>query len=367
MDVKAAIATGQSQGVEIATIDLEEPREDEVLVRIVATGVCHTDLSAADGRLPVPTPVVLGHEGAGVVVEVGNAVETVSPGDHVVLSPGYCGACRQCLRGRTTYCERGGTLVFGGTRLDGSTKATLAGAPVRAGFFGQSSFAEYALVSATSVLRVDPALNLAHLAALPCGASTGAGAVLNTLRPSPDATLAVIGVGTVGMAAIMAARMTGVRTVIAVDRHVERLELATSLGATHAVESRTGVDLTGALLDLAPRGITHAFDTTGVPALISAAANALDTGGVCGFVAGTGATLALELGPMLAKGARLQGIMGGDATATLFLETLVSAYERGVLPVDRLVTEYPLHRIDRAFADMRSGATIKPVVVMDAR
>lgn len=360
----AAVATGPAHPLEISTIELDAPRADEVLVRIHATGICHTDLTAAAGRLPVPTPVVLGHEGAGVVVEVGDGVDDLAPGDHVVLAPARCGVCRQCQIGRTTYCDEAATLVFGSRRADGSTKARANGAPVHASFFGQSSFARHALVHRRSVLRVDPGLPLTELAALVCGVSTGAGAVINTLAPSASSSLAVFGVGSVGLAAVMAARMIGVGRIIAVDRHPARLELARTLGATGTITATDDLDLADALLSLQPGGYSHAFDTTGVPTVLAAAVSALSSGGMCGFVAGANARLELDLGPMLVKGARLQGIMGGDATGTVFLDDLIAAYAAGHFPVAPLIAEYGLDDINRAFDDMRSGASIKPVIVM---
>ncbi|WP_159501776.1 NAD(P)-dependent alcohol dehydrogenase [Microbacterium sp. 18062] len=366
MRTMAALARTPGAPLEVGEITLDDPREDEVLVKVLAAGICHTDLSAAAGRLPVRMPIVLGHEGAGVVVQVGSRVSAVKPGDRVLLTPDFCGTCRQCRLGATTYCERTGQLVFGGTRLDGSTKASVDGEPVRAGFFGQSSFSEYTLATERNILPVaGTTAPLAHLAALTCGVSTGAGAVLNALQVRPEQSLAVFGTGTVGLAAVMAAKMVGVRRIVAVDRHPIRLELARELGATHVIDTGVHADAAAAVHDLFPSGVDRTFDSTGVPAVLGAALASLGTRGICGFVAGTGATLPVDLGSMLIKGAQLRGIMGGDATGLVFLADLVTAYEDGRLPVDRLVTTYRLDRINQAFEDMRAGRTIKPVIVFD--
>ncbi|GGD26836.1 zinc-binding alcohol dehydrogenase [Microbacterium faecale] len=362
MLTSAAIAVEPGQPLQIADITLDDPRDDEILVDVRATGICHTDMSAAAGRLGVQMPVVLGHEGAGVVVAVGSLITSVAPGDRVILAPDFCGRCDQCRTGFTTYCEKSRALIFAGTREDGSTKAHRDGAPVRAGFFGQSSFSRYALVTERNVLKVTTDAPWHELAALACGVSTGAASALLALDVRPAHSFTVFGVGTVGLAAIMAARMAGMRSIIAIDRHPERLELAKTLGATSTLNTDEASDIATALKDLTRGGTDRALDTTGVPALIASAVDALAIRGVCGFVAGMGAHIDIDLGPMLVKGAQLRGIMGGDATGLVFLADLVAAYEAGDYPIDRLITTYPLANINEAFADMASGRTVKPVI-----
>lgn len=363
--MSAAIAQNPGAPLEVGELELDEPRDDEILVRMLAVGICHTDITAARGRLPVTMPIVLGHEGAGVVERVGARVTSVQPGDRVLLTPDFCGVCRQCRTGATTYCARTASLIFGGTRADGSTKGRRGAVPVRAGFFGQSSFAEYALVTSRNVLRVESAAPIECLAALTCGVSTGAGSVLHTLRPSPSQSLAVFGVGTVGLAAIMAARMIGVRDIIAIDQHSARLALARNAGATSTLVAEDAHDTLDALRDIAPNGVDRSFDTTGVPAVIRTAVSALGVQGVCGFVAGTGSSVELDLGEMLIRGAQLRGIMGGDAVGLVFLAELVAAYDAGFFPIEPLVRTYRLDQINDAFADMSSGRTVKPVIVFD--
>jgi aryl-alcohol dehydrogenase len=364
--MKAAVARKARAPLDLVDIDLDEPRDDEVLVKILATGICHTDVNASTGRLPVTMPIILGHEGAGVVERTGAQVTSVVPGDKVLLAPDFCGRCRQCRQGHTAYCELAGLLVFSGTRPDGTTKASLAGEPVRAAFFGESSFAEYSLVTERNILRVDDDAALPVLCALTCGVQAGAGAVLNALQVRPEHSLAAFGVGTVGLAAVMAAAMSGAHTIIAVDRHQSRLDLAFELGATHVVNTTEVEDTVSAIRAIAPSGVDRTLDSTGVPDVILAAIHSLGIRGVCGFVAGTGRrALELDLDAMLVHGKQLRPIMGGDATGLVFLQDLIRYLDAGRLPIERLTKIYQLDQINQAFADMEAGTTIKPVIVFE--
>lgn len=236
-------AAGDVQGhidehLGIEEITLEEPRSDEVLVRIVASGICHSDLAAINGDLPISRPVILGHEGSGIVERVGSDVASVRPGDPVVLSFASCGACRACRTGHPVYCARSAAMNLSGTRADGST--AYRGADRRAEtifghFVGQSSFAHHALVHESAVVKVGADVELAVAAPLGCGIQTGAGSVMNVLRPAYGSSLAVTGTGSVGLSAVMAAKVVGCEVIIAVDVNDARLELAGRLGATHTL------------------------------------------------------------------------------------------------------------------------------------
>src|SRR5690625_2352460 len=245
--MKAAVAQAPGSTLELTEVVLDEPRSDEVLIKMRVTGICHTDINASQGRLPVTMPIILGHEGAGVVERVGAHVTQVSPGDTVVLVPDFCRDCSQCRQGHTAYCELADVLVFGGTRLDGTPKAHRNGEAVRAGFFGESSFAEYSLVTERNIVKVSPEAPLALLASLTCGVNAGAGGILNGLEVGPHHSVAVFGVGTVGLAAVMAAAMAGAHHIIAVDRHASRLDLARELGATAVVNTAQSPDVGAAL------------------------------------------------------------------------------------------------------------------------
>lgn len=364
--MRAAVAQTAGSEFDLVEVELDDPRDDEVLVRILAVGICHTDINALSGRLPVTMPIILGHEGAGVVERVGPDVTSVSPGDRVVIAPDFCGTCRQCRLGHTAYCESASVLVFGGTRPDGTTKASRDGEPVRAAFFGQSSFAEYSLVTERNILRVPGDAPLHHLCALTCGTNAGAGVMLNTLKPDPDHSVAVFGVGTVGLAALAAAKMRGARTLIAVDVHESRLELAREFGATHVIRGGHGVDVQAEIRGIVPDGVDRAFDSTGVRSVVLDAIYSLGYHGVFCYVSGTGGVpLDLDLNRILTKGVTIRGVMGGDGTGLVFLRDLIRYFEEGRLPIDRLVREYRFDAINQALADMTSGRTVKPVLVFD--
>ena len=233
MKVTAAVVHEEAQPFSVEDLELEEPRADEVLVRVVATGICHTDVIVRDQWYPVPLPAVLGHEGAGVVERVGEGVSKVQPGDHVVLSFASCGECTNCLSGWPTYCLNFYDQNFGGSRPDGSNALSKDGDAVHGRFFGQSSFASYSVAAERSVVKVREDAPLELLGPLGCGVQSGAGGVLNILRPTPGTSIAVFGTGAVGMSAIMAASIAGCTIIISIDVKASRMELARELGATH--------------------------------------------------------------------------------------------------------------------------------------
>ena len=239
MKTRAAVVEGQGQPFTMTEVELEEPRDDEVLVRMVATGLCHTDLSLRDTLPAEMFPRVFGHEGAGVVEEVGADVTGVSVGDHVVLSLASCRECARCQDGRAGYCEQTLMLNYMGFRMDGSTAYSREAGPVYGHFFGQSSFAQHAVALASSVIVVDPELDLTRIAPYGCGFMAGSGAVLNVAQPGPGDSVVVYGVGAVGLAAVASARASGVETVVAVDLQPGRLEAAAS-AANGALRSGNG-------------------------------------------------------------------------------------------------------------------------------
>jgi aryl-alcohol dehydrogenase len=362
---KAAVVNAAGAPFVLEDVELDEPRPQEVLVRMVATGMCHTDLSAQAGHLPFPLPGVLGHEGAGIVEQIGAEVTDVAVGDHVLASFNSCGECPDCLSGRPAYCRHfHARNLFGGSRADGSATIVRAGEPVHGHFFGQSSFAEHALVHERSLVKVSADAPLSTLAPLGCGIQTGAGAILNVLRPDPHSVLAVFGAGAVGCAAIMAAAILGIRRIIAVDLVPDRLELAREIGATHAVEAAS-TDLVAALRDLGG-GVDFAVEATGSTAALTTAIQSLAPRGTCAILSTypRGATIPLDANFMI-DGRRVLGISEGDSDPKLFLPRLVELFEKGQLPVDKLIRRYPFEDIERAAQDARSGVTIKPVLVFD--
>jgi aryl-alcohol dehydrogenase len=294
-------------------------------------------------------------------------VSKIAPGDHVVLTFASCGHCRACLDGEPAYCHDMRPLNFGCVRADGSTPlADAGGRPVHGDFFGQSSFASYALASERNVVKVRRDAPLELLGPLGCGTQTGAGAVLNDLAVRPGASLVVFGVGSVGLSAVMAARLAGAGRIIAVDRHVNRLDLARELGADDVVMA--GAEpATAEIVRLTGEGVDFALDTTGVPAVMQQGLAALAPRGTFGFVTGPwdGSPLEVKLRHLLI-GRKIRGIVQGNSKPDLFIPMLVDAFMKGRFPLDRLVTFYPFADIARAFADSESGSTIKPILRMSA-
>jgi aryl-alcohol dehydrogenase len=373
MKITAAVVPARAAPFEVQTLDLAAPLADEVLVRIVASGMCHTDLHARDGYFPnLPYPVVCGHEGAGIVEEVGAAVGDLAPGDHVVISFPWCGDCEPCREGRLSYCVHGRALKSSGRRADGSFPMSRDGAPVYSCFFQQSSFATFALAPAKDVVKIRRDAPLELLGPLGCGLQTGAGAVLNVMQPPGRSIagqgIAIYGVGGVGLAGLMAAKIAGCDPIIAVDRLPERLKLARELGATHTLESPGTENLAETLAEIRKitGGGTHfALETSAVPAVFRIAVDGLRGLGTCVLVgsARAGTEVSFEM-PVLQGGRTVRGVVQGDSRPREFIPRLVDLFMTGQMPLDRLITRYDFAEINRAAADATSGATIKPVLML---
>jgi aryl-alcohol dehydrogenase len=344
---------------------LDEPRDDEVLVKVVAAGICQTDAHVWHQRIPAPLPMVLGHEGAGIVQQVGREVTDLEPGDHVVLSFQACGWCAQCLSGRPAYCDHAFAANFSGARLDGTVgmhRAQHESREVRGHFFGQSSFATYALTSRRNTVKVTKNVPLEVLAPLGCGLQTGAGAVLNSFSVQVGSSVAVFGVGAVGFGAVMAASAAGASTIIAVDVNDQRLDLAAELGATHTLDARTA-DVAGEIKRITDAGVTHLLDTTGRADMLQHAVEALAPLGQVGLVTG-GSPEAMVPSTGLTFGRSVRGIIQGDSVPQVFIPKLVELYRSGRFPVDKLVRFYEFEDINIAFADAARGDVVKPVLLI---
>ncbi len=365
MRITAAVVDGQDAPFRIEELELEDPRPGEVRVRIVATGVCHTDAVAVEGGLPYPLPGVLGHEGAGIVDAVGDGVESVREGDRVVIGWPWCGTCRNCLDGQPRYCLQIGPLCFGGVRADGSSALRrLDGSSVHGHFFGQSSFATHAITPENSLVVVPTEAPLEILGPLACGLSTGAGAVLNVLRPPPGASLVVFGVGTVGLAAVMAARCTGTTRIIAVDRHTRRLEVARGLGATETVDVGKS-DPVAAVREICGGPADYSLECTGSLAVVRQAVDAVGIRGMCGLVGAAPAGAEFTLDHLTTLwGKRVLGILGGEGRSTALIGTLIELNRQGRFPYERLVTRFPLEQVNEAVAASGAGEVLKPVLDM---
>jgi len=361
MKISAAVSRGQGPAPVIEQLEQEEPRAGEMRIRLVATGICHTDLHEHPGRHS-PQPIVLGHEGAGVVEKLGEGVRGFEVGDHVILSGNSCGRCPSCLNNRPTYCDLARPLCFGGKRLDGST--ALEGGAVHSHFFGQSSFASHAIVPERTAVKMDKDLPLEKLGPLGCGVVTGAGGVIEALEVGFGDTIAVFGVGGVGLSAVMAARLVGAKRIVAIDLVPERLELARELGATDTILADED-GLAGKIRAVTGRGVDFSFNTANAPAAHSAALECLAMNGTAGFVAAPLGEWKPAMFAMLAGGKQLRGILGGDAHPGLFIPKLAEFWRQGRFPFDRLLTFYPFAEIARAFEDAHSGKAIKPVLLME--
>jgi aryl-alcohol dehydrogenase len=362
MRITAAVSRDPQVAPGLEELELEAPRADEILVRIATAGICHTDLRAHSGVIALtPRPVVLGHEGAGIVEAVGEGVRHVRPGDRVVLSGSSCGQCSRCRAHLPSYCVEGMHRSFAASRLDGSMALRHGGEPVHSHFFGQSSFATHAVADARGAVKLPDDVPFEVASPLGCGVITGAGAVLRSYGLRAGQDFAVFGAGGVGLSAVMAARIAGARRIVAVEPLAWRRELALELGATDVIDPSAG-DPVAAVRAACPDGVDFALNTTTVPAVFEAGQRVLGARGVLGFVSGTPQPFAFPLYPLLVGGQSLRGLVGGDADPQTFIPLLLDYWRQGRFPVERLIQLFPFGDIGAAFDACRTGAVIKPVL-----
>ncbi|MDA5339169.1 NAD(P)-dependent alcohol dehydrogenase, partial [Stenotrophomonas maltophilia] len=363
-EITAAVVRGKEQPFVIEQATLRGVQDDEVRVKVVAAGLCHTDLIVRDQYYPVPLPAVLGHEGAGIVEAVGPNVKALQVGDHVVLTYGACGHCNPCRGGHGAYCRDFFALNFGGDDGHGHTAITDAhGQPLHDHFFAQSSFATYALAREINAIKVPDDAPLELLGPLGCGIQTGAGAVLNALQVRSGSSFASYGAGAVGLSAVMAAKVAGATTIIAVDVVPSRLELALELGATHVVNSRE-TDVVEAVRAITGGGADYALESTGRPEVLSAGIEALGGRGMMGVVGAPklGTPASFDVNNLLLGGRSIRGIVEGDSVPQVFIPQLVALFQQGRFPFDKLVKFYPLEQINQAAEDSTRGITLKPIL-----
>ena len=363
-DITVAVVREKEKPFTIEKARIRGPKDDEVLVRVIATGLCHTDLIVRDQYYPVPLPAVLGHEGAGVIEALGPGVKDLKVGDHVVLTYGACGHCNPCSGGHGAYCKDFFGLNFGGGELDGSTAIEDPhGQPLHDHFFAQSSFATYALSRENNAIKVPEDAPLELLGPLGCGIQTGAGAVINSLKVRAGSSFASYGAGAVGLSAVMAARVAGATTIIAIDVVPSRLELAKELGATHTINSRE-VDVIEAVRSISGGGVDFALESTGRPEVLEQGIEALAGLGVIGVVGAPklGTKAAFDINNLLLGGRSIRGIVEGDSVPKVFIPQLVQLYQQGRFPFDKLVKFYPLEQINQAAEDSTKGITLKPIL-----
>lgn len=363
--ITAAVVRTKGGPWSLESLQLDEPRDDEVLVRIAGVGICHTDLSTRDQYLPVHLPAVLGHEGAGVVERVGARVDGLVPGDHVVLAPLSCGQCDNCQSGAPMYCRQMAHLNIGMRRPDGSKTIRDGKRAISGAFFGQSSFATFALANIRNAIKVPRDLPLEILGPLGCSVQTGAGTVINALRPRCGSSMAVFGAGPVGLSAIMAARAVGCTQIIAVDLHEHRLHLARELGATHTIQPPTTHYSLFIRKLTDGRGVDYSIDTTAQPGVIRQAVECLAVRGSCAIVglATAGQEVSLEIN-MLGNGRTVRGVIEGESVPSVFIPELIELWRQGRFPFDRMIRTYAFDEINQAVADIESGATLKAVLLM---
>jgi len=362
MKIKAAVAPSTSQPFQIEEVDLEDPRDNEILVRIVGTGLCHTDLFFKE---LIPMPAVYGHEGAGIVEKAGKEVTTVKVGDHVVLSYNSCGTCNNCLAGMPFYCVSFTALNYGGSRGDGTMPLSKDGAPLYGCFFGQSSFASHALVTERNAVKVPDDIPLELLGPLGCGFQTGAGTVINALKAKAGSSIAVFGTGSVGLSAVMAAKTSECAVIIAVDIKPNRLELAKELGATHAInpDEKNPVEQ---IQSITGTGANYSIETTALPAVYRQALECLDPIGESILLGappiGTEVTFDMQ---SILTGKRTRGVIEGDSIPQQFIPEMIEMYKQGKFPIDKLIKYYPSDEINQAVTDSENGITVKPVIRFD--
>ena len=366
MHIEAAVVRQKGGPFSIEQLAIEEPRGDEVLIRIAGVGMCHTDLVCRDQYFPVPLPCVFGHEGSGVVERIGKAVTKVKPGDHVVLSFSSCSTCANCLAGKPAYCLQLYQHNFLGTRTDGSSALSQNGAPIHGHFFSQSSFGTFAIARERNTVKVAPEVPLWLLGPLGCGVQTGAGAVINSLQPKAGTSIAIYGTGTVGLSAVMAARLCGCSHIIAVDPVESRRQLALELGATHAIDPNAE-DPLERIRALTGSGCQFSLECTGLPSVARQAVDSLTVTGTCGLigVSRLGTEIVLDMNSIL-FGRGVRGIIEGDSIPDDFIPKLIELYRQGRFPFDRLISAFSFEEIQRAADESEQGKVVKAVLRVGA-
>lgn len=361
---QAAIVCEKGGPFLLEKVVLKTMRENEVLVRVVASGMCHTDLVARDQQQPIPLPIIVGHEGSGIVEATGLMVEKVKPGDHVVLTFNTCGRCKPCEEGATFNCENFFPLNFLGSRPDHSHCVQSEHEDeLHDRFFTQSSFAEYAVANERNVVKIRKDAPLELMGPLGCGIQTGAGAAINSLKVGPGNTIAIFGGGPVGLSAVLGAKVAGATTIFAVDIVDSRLELAKELGATHVINSKRQNPLEE-IKKVTSKGVDFSIDTTANIKVLRCAIESLRSRGTCGSVGvpETGAIAEFDYNDLMINSKHIVGIIEGSAVTDVFIPKLVELYMNGKFPFDKLVKFYEFEDINQAAEDSVNGVTLKPIL-----
>lgn len=361
----AAVLESQGSDFTLQELEIEDPAPGEVLFEVAGVGLCHTDLAVRDGHLPFPFPGVVGHEGSGTVVAVGEGVTKVAVGDRIAASFNSCGECVPCVGGTPAYCAEFMERNFSGARPDGTSALKNESGQVAGMFFGQSTFARLAMARERNVVLIPESVPLELAGPLGCGVQTGAGAVLNSLDAEPGSSLLVTGGGSVGLSGVLGAVARGVGTIIVSDPMQSRRELAISLGATHAVDPTTE-PLSSQVRKIVPQGVDYVLDTTAIGPVITEIIASMGQQGHLGMVgvpSDPTAALNVNLLEMQARGLSFTGIVEGDSDPDTFIPELISLYEQGRFPFDRLITAMPFGQINEAIAAQATGEAVKVVLV----
>lgn len=364
--MKAAILKEKNTPYEIEEVILDNVHANEVKVKIIATGMCHSDEALRIGEAPFDLPGILGHEGAGVVEEVGPGVTDLKKGDQVLLTHAHCGHCSACLSGNPTICEHWYELNAGGTAFDGRKIFEDQNGNKLSNFYNQSSFSEYTIVHRNNIVKVDSKADLRILGPLGCGFLTGSGTVFNGLKPKAGEGIAIFGTGAVGDAAIMAAKIVGCHPIIAIDIHDSRLEEAQMLGATHSINSKDQdpVELIDEITQ--EKGVKYSIDTTGITPVMETARDVLGKNSIFAPVAVTSQTF--ETSPfqdLVSSQKSIKGVLMGDAVPQLSITQLIEYNKQGLFDFDKLIKYYDFEEINQAAEDSNSGKTVKPVLILD--
>ncbi len=366
MKINAVIASEKDKKFSYEEVEIDEPRADEIRVKIKAVGLCHTDVIARDGIYQLGRDAVLGHEGAGIVEKIGKNVTKVKSGDRVAISFRSCGSCRRCEQENAAYCTDFVGLNILGKRRDETSALRQGDKALASNFFGQSSFATHAITYEENVVHVPDDVPFEIAAPLGCGVQTGAGTVLRSLKCEAGSSIIVTGCGTVGLSAVMAAKIAGCEQIIAIEPVASRRELALSLGATHTIDPIKHEDFEAAIRDIVPAGVDYAVDTTGRRLTLENLTRCFTTHGALALV---GMPTSLEDDfqisgvQFLASGLTVKGIIEGSSHPEIFIPELMAYYKNGQLPVDDLIKTYALSDIDKAVDDHHAGKCVKAVLI----
>lgn len=366
MEITAAVVREGKEEFSIEVVELDEPRADEILVKVVGVGLCHTDMVAKTGAMG-SLPAVLGHEGSGIVEKVGASISKVKPGDRVGITFRSCGECRRCESGDPAYCLSMPMLNYIGSRSDGTKSLHVGDEELASNFFGQSSFATYCLTYERNVVIVPDDIPLELVGPLGCGIQTGAGSIMRSLACEEGSSVLILGGGAVGLSAVMGAVIQKCAHIIVLEPHAARRDLAVELGATQVIDPATDVDLAAAVRAILEHGVDYALDTTGIPDLQQATMNCLAPHGVFGIVgiSPPGTPVPGDMMMVMTFGHTIKGIIEGDSDPDVFIPQMIQLYKEGRFPFDKLIKTFPLSQINEAVIAQHKGDCVKVVLLPD--